>query len=177
MKTLKEHFTPEQLRSFLEYDPVTGVLRWRVSEVLGRRKAGSIAGSLRPTGYLNISINGKNFLAHRAAWAIYFGAWPNGILDHINGQRSDNRIANLRPTTIAQNAANSGPRSNNKAGIKGIFRTPSGRWKASIRVDGCNVSLGLFDTSLEAGDAYQTAARKVFGEFALGAKDRKEVMP
>ena len=167
MKSLKEHFTPGQLREFLEYDPDTGLLRWKEAAACRMRKAGAIAGSLRPTGYLNLHIRGKNVLAHRAAWAVHFDAWPEGLLDHINGKRSDNRLANLRPTTIAQNAANSGPRSNNKAGIKGVFRTQSGRWKASIRVGGRNVHLGLYGSPLEAGAAYQAAAKQAFGEFAL----------
>lgn len=171
MKSLKAHFSVDELRDLLEYEPETGLLRWKQAAAYGMRRVGAIAGSMRATGYLNLNIHGKNFLAHRAAWAIHFGAWPNGILDHVNGQKDDNRIANLRPTTIAQNAANSGPRSNNKAGVKGVFQTRSGRWKASIRLRGQNVHLGLFDSPAEAGRAYQEAARQAFGEFALCSKE------
>lgn len=173
MKSLKAHFTPAELGELLSYDAATGELRWITSTPNGSRSAGAIAGSMRPTKYLNINVRGKNFLAHRAAWALHFGAWPEGILDHINGCRSDNRIANLRLATIAQNSANSNPRARNKCGIKGVYQTATGRWRACIGVNGKNKFLGGFATAAEAGEAYQAAARKAYGEFFVPSRAAK----
>jgi hypothetical protein len=93
--------TVERLRELLTYDPETGELRWRVT----RRRAakGSLAGTLNRNGYRNIEVEQRCYKAHRLAWLYVTGEWPKETIDHINCKRDDNRWANLRQATTAEN--------------------------------------------------------------------------
>lgn len=147
------------LRSLLAYDPQTGRISWLVNR--GKRvKAGDLAGSVNSRGYLQVKVCQRNFTSHRLAWAIHHGAWPEGEVDHINGVKTDNRIANLRDVPRTLNAQNIlRGRRNNKQGLLGV--SPNGdRWKASIRHEGRQVHLGTFDTTHEAHAAYVAAKRE-----------------
>lgn len=84
--------TQSRLKTILHYDPETGMFRWRVSN--GAAKAGRLAGSLRPNGYLHIGVDCNRYYSHRLAWLYVYGVWPKDQLDHINGIPNDNRIAN-----------------------------------------------------------------------------------
>ncbi len=144
MKT-KTDLTAQQLRELLDYDPETGIFTWRVRRG-GLASAGSIAGSLCTDGYLQIKINGRPYNAHRLAWVYAYNTWPADQLDHINGIRDDNRLANLREATNSQNQQNQSIRRDNKSGHPGVYWDKRARkWRAQIMVDGKRVNLGSFD--------------------------------
>jgi hypothetical protein len=159
--------TAEELRSLLDYDPETGALTWKAS-CRNQVHASSLAGYPNRFGYRDLSIRGRKYKAHRIAWCITTGAWPDKEIDHVNGDRDDNRLVNLRLATRSQNSANVGLGSRNKSGIKGVsFREGRFRpWSAHIQKDGVLIHLGSFATREEAGAAYAQRAKELFGEFA-----------
>ena len=162
-----QDITAKYLHEQMRYDPETGELWWRVQK--HRRKMDQPAGSVAVNGrYRQISINRRQYLAHRLAWLYVHGEWPNGQIDHINGDRLDNRIANLREADNAQNSQNRPQQSNNKSGFKGVFfnHRHSQPWQAQIMARGQRVQLGYFATAEEAHEAYKEAAARLHGEFA-----------
>lgn len=153
--------TAEEVRALLDYDPDTGVFRWRVPRV-GRR-AGSIAGNKNGPGYWQISLNYKRYAGHRLAWLYVHGSWPPAEVDHINMNKTDNRICNLRSATREQNRHNTTLSKRNTSGFKGVsFHRKMGKFQACHR----RKSLGYFSTAEEAHKAYARAAIAVAGEFA-----------
>lgn len=124
------------------------------------------AGNIDKQGYFTIKIDQRRYLVHRLVWLWKFGRWPEHELDHINSNRSDNRIENLRECRHAENQRNMRRHRDNRTGFKGVSRASANRWHASIYVDGNGVSLGLFRTPEEAHAAYVAAAEKNFGAFA-----------
>lgn len=163
-RTPKAPFPVEDVRAAFDYDTETGIVRW--AQPSGKVRAGDLAGSRRARGYINISFRSTNVLAHRLIWAISHGEWPTEQIDHINGDRSDNRICNLRLASQTQNMANVGPRSYSRSGLKGIFQTKRGRWRAAIGVAGVRKYLGIFGNKADALAAYNIAAREAYGDFA-----------
>ncbi|RWB95660.1 MAG: HNH endonuclease [Mesorhizobium sp.] len=156
--------TLTRLKELLRYDPVTGEFRWLVRR--GHVMAGAIAGSINSVGHRQIEIDGRKYLAHVLAWFYMLGVWPETDLDHESTVKDDNRWSNLREASRSQNVANTGARKNNKVGVKGVTTLPSGRFAASIKVDGKQIYLGSFDTVEAAGKAYKFRADEAFGEFA-----------
>lgn len=159
---LEGRLTKERLRSLLTYNPELG--EFTRNHQQGPCLAGSVAGSPNEHGYVRICIDGCYARAHRLAWFWTYDSWPS-VVDHINGNRSDNRIANLREAPGWRNAANKGRSKNNKSGFKGVTLKKK-RWQAQIAKDGTSYHLGTFDTPESAHQAYVTAARQLFGEFA-----------
>lgn len=155
----------EDIRNKLSYDPLAGFFHWKI-RARGIR-FGAVAGSKAATGYLTIRINDELMLAHRIAWAHVHGSWPTQQIDHINGDRSDNRILNLREATASQNGANQKARPN-KCGFKGVVKNRE-KWAAKIVRNGKRYHLGSFETPLLAHRAYMQAAIKLHGEFARAA--------
>ena len=146
----------------LDYDPETGVFRWK--QTRGPARKGDIAGSKNVYGYIDLTR--RKWLAHRLAWLYMYGECPPEQIDHINGVRDDNRIANLRLATNAQNSRNR-LRRKSKSGIKGVSWIPKCRkWKAGICFNGRPIHIGHFATAEEAEQAYRDAAYKLHGEFA-----------
>ena len=148
MKTL----TQERLLAALIYDPMTGIFTRRVGA--GGSKANSVAGS--PShGYSNISIDGKIYGAHRLAWLYVHGNLPLGDVDHIDGNRSNNTIANLRDVSRSVNLQNSKEaRKNNKSsGMLGVSWL-HGKWQAKINIGGYRKHIGMFKTPELAHAAY-----------------------
>lgn len=159
--------TAERARELFNYDEATGALTRRLSVRRGRIKAGGALGSLDSHGYLQTFIDGRMRLLHRVIWLMVYGTWPAGQIDHINGARTDNRLANLREASREENCRNSKVQSNNASGKKGVsFHKPSGKWQARISVDGKRRSLGAFDRKEDAADAYDRAALDLHGAFA-----------
>lgn len=114
-------------------------------------------------GYCKIRIGGKRLQAHRVAWYMYYQEWPTLDIDHINGDKTDNRFLNLREVTRAQNALNRRRNANNKTGIMGVFLIASKRrWGARIGVNGVNTYLGSFET-FEGAVARRKAAEIEYG--------------
>lgn len=145
----RDALTAERLRALVSYDPQTGVFTRLVTS--GSERAGLAAGSRNSGGYLRFMVDSVQYQAHRLAWLYVHGRWPNGFIDHINGDRSDNRIANLRECTKAENAQNTKVRSDNKAGVTGVyFCTASNRWRAYVFVEGQRHDLGDFQSKADA---------------------------
>lgn len=148
----------DRLRELLHYDPDTGIFRWLVASA-NRIKINSVAGTKSSKGYLRIQIDRKIYPAHRLAWVYVYGAWPKGFIDHINRDRADNRLCNLRDATASENMRNCGVRKNNTSGYKGVsYWAHKKLWAAQIRLNNKNTLLGMFDTPEAAAAAYKTAA-------------------
>lgn len=146
------------IKELLHYDPDTGVFTWKRSRS-SRAKVGEEAGSVRKeTGYRTINVSGKPFLAHRLAFFYMTGVMPTAKIDHINGDRSDNRWENLRDVSQAENSRNQRPHRSNKSGVTGVrYIKTSGKWLAEIRFDYVLNHIGLFDDKFEAICARKSA--------------------
>lgn len=165
--------SPAELRQLLEYDPETGVLRWLPRGVehfetplrcrqWNTRFAEKVAGTFdRSTGYLCFQLSGRRVLAHRVAWALHNGDWPN-VVDHINGDRSDNRIANLAAGSQSDNMKNLRRYVRNKSGATGVtWDAERGKWFASIRANGKTKGLGRWLVFEDAVAARQKAEEEL----------------
>lgn len=163
----------EDIKSRLSYNPDTGIVSWATSVSGNNGKpwradlAGKEAGASREDGYRSIAIGAKSVLAHRIAWILHYGVNPPAFVDHVNGNKSDNRISNLRLATKAQNGFNKGKAKANTSGWKGVYlHRKSGLWTSRIRVNGSTISLGYFRDLKEAAEAYIFAALEHHGEYA-----------
>lgn len=158
--------TLDFLRTSLDYDVKTGDLVWK-SHKTRPYLIGKVAGAITREGYKVIYLAPRQYKAHRLAWLHFYGSEPNGMIDHINRNPSDNRIENLRICNASQNAANSRIRSNNTSGIRGVHWRPAHKkWVANIMVGGRYLYLGCFENKEDAAKAFQLAAPEFFGEFA-----------
>ena len=156
--------TAKQLRAVVDYNPDTGVFVWRHHRTNWEDLT---AGCERDLGYIVIRINYRLYRAHRLAWLYVHGRWPRGEIDHINGDPSDNRIANLRLATIGQQRANSRIRSDNTSGAKGVWwEKRRGRWVAEIMHEGRKHHVGSYDNFEDAVAARTEAANRLHGKFA-----------
>jgi len=159
----------EVVRAHLRYNPETGEFWWSVAVRSKKIKAGDRAArTVNANGYLTIGLLGRLYLAHRLAWVYIYGYWPNGDLDHINGNRADNRIANLREATRSQNNANGKLRCDSTSGVKGVSWDVR-RWKAYIDIGRKRHRLGSFKTLEDAIKARRAAEVRIFGKFRYGA--------
>lgn len=140
------------------YNPETGLFHWLVSN-RGHRRAGDLAGSANKRGYWFVKIDQVKYPAHRLAWALFYDVEPNGEIDHIDGDPSNNRILNLREATRQQNCQNLAA-----SGVR--YEADRGKWLARASRDGKAVNLGRFDTEAEALAARKTATHLFYGEFA-----------
>jgi hypothetical protein len=159
--------TQKQAKARWDYDPETGIFRSKIYH--GRWRAGKQVGYKNKLGYIYLKYEDGEVPAHRIAWIYVYGELPKQ-LDHINQDRTDNRISNLRKACRSTNGANRSKQKNNTSGFKGVvqyWRNPS-RWVAQIQVNGKNYYLGIHDTKEKAHKAYLKAAKKHFGEFACG---------
>ena len=166
---MRKQISLSELKERLSYNPMTGVFLWKIRP--RQRACSEIAGSVRSTdGYRQICIKQTMYKAHRLAWFYVHGVWPKEQIDHINGDKADNCIANLRLADFSKNQANSKRRSTNRSGFKGIwFHKFSGLWAATITVNRKPIHLGYFKTPEEAHEAYKAAAVQYFGEYARAA--------
>lgn len=151
--------TQERLLELFKYNPDDGSFERIKTTAPKAIKGMVIFGSKNSVGYLLISVDSKTFVAQRLAWIISNGTIQSGLqIDHINRDRSDNRLCNLRLVTHMENAHNQKLRTTNKYGYTGLFLHPqSKKWQASIVVNYKRIHLGCFDTLEEASAAYATA--------------------
>jgi hypothetical protein len=154
---------PAEIFKYFAYDPETGIMRWKINNGRGNPK-GKLIGHKNKKGYIEARFKGKNYLCHRIAWAIGHNTLDvPAILDHINGNPSDNRLCNLRAATNQQNNFN---RKSRRNGLKGVsFKKSRNKWESQIKINEKSKYLGLFDTEIEAHEAYCKAARELYGEF------------
>ena len=160
--------SPEKLREYLDYDPLTGGLVWKKRPPRVRRiRPGSKAGSLHGR-YYKVCIEGVHYAAHRVIWAMVHDQDPGELeVDHIDLDSLNNRIENLRLATVSQNRANCSGKS--RSGLpKGVKRNRQG-YGARISLNKSVRWLGTFDTPAEAHAAYCAAAAEMHGEFARSA--------
>lgn len=139
-----------RVTEFLEYNPETGIFTWIKNK--GRRKSGKVAGKVEK-GYVSIKFDYKDYRAHRLAWFYVYKEFPSGALDHINRNKEDNRISNLRETSSIANCQN-------KDSKGYVFHKASNKWMARIMINYKDVYLGIFKTEEEAREAYVKAKRK-----------------
>lgn len=159
--------TQQTLKSLLRYDSTTGEFIWLVNRGRNFQHIGKLAGTVQKSGHISIRINGTKYLSHRLAWLYMTGSWPDGMIDHSNGNPSDNRFINLRVTDSSGNNRNSRKRKTNKSGYKGVsFFRKTEKWRASIVYNRRNISLGLFENPEDAHKAYVEAAKRLHGDFA-----------
>ena len=156
----KSMLTQNQVKELFHYDTKTGSLIWRVD--CGKNKMiGKFSGTLKADGYRYISINNKIYFAHRLVWLFNHGIFPANNLDHINGNKDDNRIENLREATDAQNLQNRRKaNSTNKSGYLGVSSS-HGKWQAAICINGKQMHIGTYMTPEDAHAAYLAKKREL----------------
>jgi hypothetical protein len=155
------------LREYFYYNKDNGTFTWLKSGNSNGSKEGSIAGHKMKNGRFIITLKGNKILASRVAFAMHYNRWPfSGMeIDHINGNKSDDRIVNLRECTRQQNVINRGVQKNNKLGLKGI-RFVNKKYVASITVNKKQIYLGTFKNLDEAKNIYNLKCKELFGDFA-----------
>lgn len=147
--------TQARLKELLSYDPLTGEFT-NIKSGKGRKPVGAVVGSVGNSGYVTSMVDGKNYLHHRLAWLYIHGAFPSADLDHRDGVRANNALANLRPATRAENCQNATIRSDNASGQTGVC--PVGkRWRVKVCVGGRERHVGYFVTKELAQLAYLSA--------------------
>lgn len=153
----------DRLRELFELTEDGKLLR-KVACVKGG--VGTEAGDTNERGYRRVSVDGVRRLAHRVVWAIHYGDWPELLIDHVNGNRSDNRIVNLRLATNSQNLCNRGLQKNSTTGFRGVsFEKRKRLFEAHIKINGKKKFLGYFRTAEEASVVYERAAQRLHGAF------------
>lgn len=162
------------LKEALSYDPESGALRWKERpfhhfstesgcKSTNARYAGMLTGSPNTHGYLQVGIEGRLYLAHRLCWALHYGVWPDGEIDHVSGVKTDNRISNLRVVTLQANCKNKRIYAGNKSGVSGVsWYASRSKWRAKINVNGKVKHVGYFSTIEEAKEA-RGIAEAIYG--------------
>ncbi len=180
----KELPSPEVLRQLLRYEPETGKLYWRerpaaffkgeanvspqsAANRWNGRYAHRESATTSHKGYPQVRIQWAGFSAHSVIWAMHYGEWPSLHIDHINGQRDDNRIVNLRLATRSQNNQNVRSQRGSSSRFKGVAWDKSrGKWTVGIKVNYKRHNLGRFDCEIAAAKAHDAAALRLYGAYA-----------
>lgn len=166
--------TQQRLREVLDYNPQTGIFKWRRQASTGtsadgarNRWAGKIAGASHVEGYRLISVDNEKFRGARLAWLYMTGEWPQHHVDHIDGNPSNDAWANLREATRSENMCNTKTRADNLSGARGVsWNARKGLWHARVNVRGKLHHCGYFKTIEEAKKARDTKAEELHGAFA-----------
>jgi hypothetical protein len=176
MTKARDDLPVEYLRSALAYDPDTGSLTWKerpdMAVQWNAKFAGREAGTVNDRGYVVVAIYQRDYRAHRIAWALTTGAWPDGEIDHANLVKSDNRWSNLRVSTHAQNNQNKPQQANNTSGYKGVsYCRMTASWIARMKIGAKYVVLGRAADPEQAHALYRSAANEHRGKFSnVGSK-------
>ncbi|WP_447875836.1 HNH endonuclease [Serratia fonticola] len=154
------------ISDLLKYEPTTGKIYWKNSR--GGVPAGSEAGWIdSSSGYLRVSISGKPKYGHVLAWELFHGHPARGEIDHINGNKIDNRIENLRECSASQNCQNKKIRTDNKSGVKGVsWNTARRKWSVRLTVNKKVIFLGFFSSLDDAKKEISKCRDLYHGEFA-----------
>lgn len=166
----------EVLRSLVDYDPITGILRWkrrgpehfsnglpRNANAWNSKYAGAQVGRVLAQGYMQTMIMQERVMVHRLAWMLYHGKrLPDGAqIDHVNGNKADNRIENLRICTPSQNQSNAAKKHTSL--LRGAhFHKATGKWQTSLKIH-----LGTYDSADEAAAAFESVAKRLQEDFYL----------
>lgn len=158
--------TQEELKKLLHYDEKTGIFTWAHKRA-SWLNIGDVAGHLNITGYITIRANYKSYLAHRLAWLYVYGKFPEKFIDHINNNRSDNRIKNLREATKEENSRNTLKSKKNTSGAKSVFwKKHAKKWQVQMKINGIQKHFGYFDNLEFAELVAQEVRAKYYGQFA-----------
>lgn len=152
----------DDIKKVLDYDKMTGSFTWRAVSKYHSGKRGKVAGC-HSKGYVFININSKRYPAHKLAW-LYIHKYLPDYLDHINGNGEDNRIANLRECSHAENTRNHGKRTNN-SGLPTGVRFMNNGYQARVTYNNKQYHLGVYNTPQRAEDIYLQTRKILFGEY------------
>ena len=153
----------DELKQVLDYDKTTGKFYWKVNS--RKTKVGQLAGCLNTQGYVQIMYKKRNYLAHRLAWLFVYGTLPELFLDHINENKSDNRIENLRQVNNSANMSNiTKPCKNNSLGFRGVSKNKKG-FSAKLKFQQKEYYLDTFKTPEEAHQRYLTKKQELEKEY------------
>lgn len=156
----------KSISEILNYDELTGKITWKVKRA-NNISIGQVAGVIDKNGYRRIKIRPKLYLAHRIAWLLHHKEWPKNLIDHINMNRDDNRISNLREATKSQNMMNTKKYQTNTSGIKGVsWHKRDKVYRADITIMGKHIYVGRYKTKEEAGKAIVFKRLELHGEFS-----------
>ena len=164
---MRELITQDELKERLHYDAESGVFTW--INLVSKRMFGKVAGSSHRQGYVIIRVKNRAYLAHRLAWLYVHGSFPIAGLeiDHIDLDKKNNAISNLRLATRSQNMMNLVVSPHSKSGVKGVtFRKDLNKYASRIMANNKMVHLGHFRTIDEAREAYENAAKLYHGEYS-----------
>ena len=145
----------KDIKEALNYNPESGVFTWKIKSCK-KVNIGDEAGCIFQSGYRVIGLYGYKVSAHRVAWVLFYGAYPDNEIDHINGIKADNRIINLRDVSRYENSKNRKKPTSNISGIMGVsyYKNKNGKkWRAKIKDKGINIHIGYFDDPETAEDA------------------------
>lgn len=158
-QNFKSNLSPEYVRGLFSYDGETGYLHWN-KDMSTRAKKGMVSGCVERSGYRTVRIEGVSYQSHRLVWLHVNGIWPDGFIDHMDGDRGNNKIENLRDATRSMNSQNihAALKNNKTSGLLGVS-TQREKWKAQIYFDGKKRYLGTFFTPELAHEAYLNAKR------------------
>jgi hypothetical protein len=162
--------TQKRLRHLFIYDHCSGVFTRLVT--VSNQLAGTVAGNPDSKGHIQISVDGRRYLAHRLVWLYIYGHFPRTEIDHINRLRNDNSLSNLRLVTHAQNCQNAGLRKDNTSGIKGVsWNKIRKKWHASICDNKKTIHLGYFDCVNAAADIVAQKRNELHGAFGCSSHE------
>lgn len=158
----------QELKELVNYNPLTGFFTWRKRPVHSATKrtdktwnsrfAGKQAGASTSGGYVQIALRSKLYAAHRLAHLFMTGEWPEHEVDHVDGDRADNRWHKLRAATRQEQVLNMGMPTHNTSGVVGVlWNKQNGKWKAQVKVSNKVMNLGSFETKEEAIAAREAA--------------------
>lgn len=157
--------TQEKLKIWLNYDITTGLFTWLKNKG-ARARSGQTTNGKSPFRYHRITIDGETYPAHVLVWLYVYGEFPTSFIDHIDCNKSNNRLSNLRLATKSENSFNTPLRRTNTSGFKGVtWSEKDKKWRAQATIDGKNHYLGDYKTKQEASDAYNAFCREKHKEF------------
>ncbi|MES1989258.1 MAG: HNH endonuclease signature motif containing protein [Pseudomonadota bacterium] len=166
---LMRPFTADEAKKVISYNPITGIFT-RLVPCCNHKTIMKKLGADNH-GYLIILLLGKRVRAHRLAYLIMTGDWPDGILDHANGVCSDNRWENIRFATYSQNHMNKKSK-RGLSGYRGVVKARNGNWQAKLTVNKIVHSLGVYECPKAASDVVEAFAKEKFGKFYTENGDR-----